>query len=218
MIVKLLHGASALWPLYVPFVQLMYNLKVQDLTGSSPFVLMFGRQMNEMRDYSVEPYQPVNLEEWKEHQEKVVSLVLSSISKRISKKQSAMRKKLDALRKTVTKKEVTPGTIVMIKDPTYLAHPSLRPSTQPEWIGPYTVVRRTLYGPYILRDDTGMIYHRFVNFDQMKIVFSADKIPAEREEEEENTYEVDYVVDHREENGVYKYKVKWKGYDMSEST
>jgi hypothetical protein len=52
----------------------------------------------------------------------------------------------------------------------------------------------------------------------MKIVFSADKIPAEREEEEENTYEVDYVVDHREENGVYKYKVKWKGYDMSEST
>ena len=43
-VVKLLHGAVALWPLYIPFVQLVFNNKVQELTGSTPFSLMFGRR------------------------------------------------------------------------------------------------------------------------------------------------------------------------------
>ena len=58
---KLLHGASALWPLYVPFVQLVYNNKVQELTGSAPFSLMFGRRLNEMNDYSDDKPMPVDL-------------------------------------------------------------------------------------------------------------------------------------------------------------
>ena len=62
---RLLHGTSALWPLYIPFVQLMYNNKVSELTGSTPFSLMFGRQMNELRDYTITPYQPIDMNEWK---------------------------------------------------------------------------------------------------------------------------------------------------------
>jgi hypothetical protein len=61
---RLLHGTSALWPLYIPFVQLMYNNKVSELTGSTPFSLMFGRQMNELCDYSITPYQPIDMNEW----------------------------------------------------------------------------------------------------------------------------------------------------------
>lgn len=217
-IVKLLHGASALWPLYVPFVQLVYNNKVQDLTGSSPFSLMFGRAMNELKDYTTQPHAPVSLSDWKEHQEKIVSLVFPSVSARIAKKQEKMRNKLDALRKKVTSEELSPGTVVMIKDPLYLLHPSTRPTSQPEWIGPYTIVRRTLYGPYLLRDDTGDMYHRQVNLDQMKVLFRADMVPSHRQHDDENTYEVDYVVSHRERDGVYEYKVKWKGYDMSDCT
>jgi hypothetical protein len=96
--------------------------------------------------------------------------------------------------------------------------PGMRPSTEPQWIGPYTIVRRTLYGPYILRDDTGDIYGRQVNIDQMKVVYSATHVPASRQNEEEDTYVVDYIIEHREVDGVFKYKVKWKGYDVKEAT
>ena len=217
-VVKLLHGAAALWPLYLPFVQLVFNNKVQELTGSTPFSLMFGRKLNEMKDYTAEPALPVNMDEWRQHQEKVLSLIFPSVSDRISDKQQAMRSKLDALRKKVTSDELLPGTIVHIKDPTYLLHPSLRPTKEPMWIGPYTIVRRTLYGPYILRDDTGDIYPRQVNFDQMKVLYSPSSIPADHADEQDDTYEVDYIVTHKEVNGQYQYLIKWKGYDKSAAT
>jgi len=218
-IMKLLHGASALWPLYVPFVQLVYNNKVQDLTGSAPFSLMFGRRVNDLMDYSGDAAVPVDLNEWKAHQEKVMSLIFPSISERISEKQAGMRKKLDELRKNIIKNDLLPGTIVMIKDPTYLLKPSVRPSSQPMWIGPYTVVRRTLYGPYILRDDTGDIYPRQVTADQMKVVYSAHEVPKRSEEAENDIYEVDYVIKHREaHDGSMQYLIKWKGFDKAEAT
>jgi transposase InsO family protein len=222
-VVKLLHGASALWPLYIPFVQLAYNNKVRDLTGSSPFSLMFGRQMNELKDYTQQPIMPVNMNEWKEHQDKVMSLIFPAIHQRIKGKQEEMRKKLDKMRKKVIADELVPGTVVMIKDPQYLLHPSVRPSTQPMWIGPYTIVRRTLYGPYILRTDTGELYPRQVNIDQMKIVFSPQHLQTDTEKEKEeegadNTYEVDYIIKHKEDDGVMKYFIKWKGWDVEDST
>lgn len=226
-IVKLLHGASALWPLYVPFVQLMYNIKVQQLTGSSPFSLMFARQLNEMKDYSKLPAQSIDVDAWKEHQEKVVSLILPSISDRIRGRQEAACKKLDALRKKVTADELAPGSVVMIKDPAYLLHPSMRPSTEPEWIGPYTIIRRTRMGPYVLRDDTGEVYGRHVNFDHMKVVYGANKTHAtthntESDDDDDDggqqSYVVDFIVDHKEVDGEFKYKVRWKGYSAKDDT
>ena len=217
-VVKLLHGASVLWHLYVPFVQLCFNNKVQDLTGSTPFSLMFGRRLNEMKDYTSEPHLPVDMHEWQTHQEKVTALILPAVGDRVKGKQEEMRKKMDALRKKITKDDLLPGTIVQIKDPAYLLHPSMRPAKEPIWIGPYTIVRRTLYGPYILRDDTGDIYPRQVNIDQMKVLYSPKQIPADRENEADNTYEVDYIMKHRESDGAFEYLVKWKGYDVKDST
>lgn len=52
VIKKELHGRSVDWPLFVPFAQLAFNHKVTTLTGSSPFVLMFGRALNELKDYT----------------------------------------------------------------------------------------------------------------------------------------------------------------------
>ena len=218
-IMKLLHGASALWPLYVPFVQLAYNNKVQELTGSAPFSLMFGRRLNDLIDYSDDAAVPVDLNEWKSHQEKVMSLIFPSISDRIKDRQAGMRKRLDALRKSIIQNDLLPGTIVMIKDPTYLLKPSVRPSSQPMWIGPYTIVRRTLYGPYIIRDDTGDTYPRQVTADQMKVVYSAHEVPKRNEAEGDPSYEVDYIIKHRETGeGTMEYYIKWKGYDLAEST
>jgi transposase InsO family protein len=219
MIVKLFHGTASMWPLYVPFVQLMYNNKVHELTGATPFSLMFGRVLNEVRDYSMEPYKPVNLNDWKLHQDKIVSLIYPAINERVKGKQEVYRKKVDALRKKIIKDELVPGSLVMIKDPIYLLNPSTRPTAEPLFIGPYSIVRRTLYGPYILRDDTGELYPRQVPIDQMKVLYTPSLIaPEERKGGDTDIYDVDYIMNHKEEDGEYLYHVKWKGYDKKDST
>lgn len=140
---------------------------------------------------------------------------------RVNSKQAQMRKKLDSIRKKLTKDELHPGTVVMIKDPLYLLNPSMRPTTQPMWIGPYTIVRRTLYGPYLLRDDTGIIYQRLVNIDQMKVVYSADKVAPindNNNDDKEEDYVVDFIVKHREIEGRLEYLTRWKGYSAKDDT
>ena len=93
------------------------------------------------------------------------------------------------------------------------------------YIGPYTVVKRTLHGPYLLRDDTGAIYHRHVPIDQMKVVYTNNFIdntqPLYKEnddDDESDVYVVDYIMNHKEEDGQFHYLVKWKGYDEKEAT
>ena len=95
-------------------------------------------------------------------------------------------------------------------------------SQEPTFIGPYTVVRRTLHDPYLLRDHTGAIYPRHVPVDQRKVVFSNDKYThltsMSDEGEVDDVYEVDYIMDHKESEDAFEYLVKWKGYDKSEAT
>jgi hypothetical protein len=211
---KMMYGTSVMWPLYVPFVQFAYNNKIRELTGSSPFALMYGRQPNDIRDYTNEPVRAFDYDDWKQHQERVVSLILPAIDDRILGKQSDIRKKIDKIRKHVVKDELLPGTLVMIKDPLYLLQPHVRPTVEPPFIGPYTVVKRTLHGPYVLRDDTGEVYKRQVPIDQMKILFSANDKQADVEE----AYDIDYIMKHEEVDGEMKYLIKWKGYDVKEAS
>ena len=214
-VVKYLRGAATLWPAFLPYVQLMYNAKVQELTGSSPFSLMFGRKLNDMVDYTKVPAEPVSVDEWKEHQDKVVSLIFSSISKRVDKQYSAKRAALDKLRKHIVKKELPRGTVVMILDPLYIENPQMRPTTSPLYIGPYVVVQRTLHGPYILRDTDGAVYARHVPIDQMKILFIPDKSGKPKLDP---SYVVEKILADRYSDGKQFYKVKWKGYPMSQCT
>jgi len=214
-IVKLLHGATALWPSFLPFVQMMYNTKVQDLTGSSPFSLMFGRKFNDMKDYSKVPAVPLTEEEWKLHQDKVVSLIFPAIAKRVGYRYAQKRKALDKLRKNIIKQELPRGTVVMILDPLHLANPHLRPTTTPLYIGPYTVVKRTLHGPYILRDTDGVPYARHVPIDQMKVLFKPD---SSGKPKLDPSFVIETILDARYADGKQFYKVKWKGYPLSQST
>jgi transposase InsO family protein len=215
-IMKMMRGTTVLWHLYIPFVQYAYNNKVRVLTGTSPFVLMYARTPNEPCDYTETTIrEKYDWEEWKRHQEKVVSLILPAVRERVLSKQHAVRLKLDKLRKSLVRDELLPGTLVLIKDPQYLLNPSLRPSSQPPYIGPYTVVKRTLHGPYLLRDDTGSMYTRQVPVDQLKIIHTPQ---ADDAVDQQDGYEVDYIIEHEETDSGMMYKIKWKGYDVKEAT
>ena len=205
IIKKMLHGTNEYWSLFVPFAQLSYNQKIAELTGSSPFALMFGRTLNEMKDYtqSADHPMPINLDDWRSHQEKIVSLIYPVVSERINKGKDRMIQTLNKHRRMIIPSALPTGSVVMLNDP-------LRANKfEPKYVGPYTIVRRAHNGAYVLRDQTGDIFDRHVPADQLKLLTKA----ARKKDTAQPVYEVERVRDHRGDAGSYQYLVKWKGYD-----
>ena len=208
IIKKLLHGSEKHWPLFVPFAQLSFNRKVTNLTGSSPFSLMFGRAPNEIKDYSHEPATEISLDDWKSHQEKIVSLIYPGIGDRILRSKDKMIQTLNKHRHTLLSEKIPAGATVMLKDPVR------KDKFEPKYIGPYTVVRRSHNGRFVLKDATGDLLDRHVPIDQLKIISRA----ARRKDASGDVFEVKDVIDHRGEPGHYEYLTRWKGYADDEAT
>ena len=219
---KLMQGATCYWHLHIPFVQYAYNNKVQSLTGSTPFSLMFGRAANSPINYEFDEEGMLkDVAEWKRHQEEVFSLIFPAVSTRRGHEQSKSRTRVDQLRRFITDESLPAGTVVMLKDPAYALDPSKRPSTAPPYVGPYVIVRRTAHGPYVVNDDRGIKVDRLVPLDQMKVLYTPDEAPqGASEESAHQSYEVEKILNHatREEDGETLFLVKWKGYPTSESS
>jgi hypothetical protein len=208
VIKKLLHGSNQHWPMFAPFAQLSFNNKIASLTGSSPFSLMFGRALNEMKDYSSDPATVVDLEDWKSHQEKMASIIFPAVSSRTRLNKNKMVQSLNNHRRTLLTNAFPNGAIVMLNDPTRTN------KFEPKYIGPYTVVRRTRSGGYALRDATGDLLDRHIPPDQLKLV-SRKARPIDLKD---NVYEIECIRKHRGRAGAYEYFSKWKGYPESENT
>ena len=173
---KLLEGANRdrYWHLHVPFVQYSYNDKVQDITGATAFSVMLGRLPNDHVSYLKDNFAelPQATDAWHKHQEQLVSLIFPAINVRREDGQDKMRAHMDSTRRHLKETTLPMGTVVMVQDPLYIINPKLRPFSQPKYLGPYTVYRRSPHGPYILKDATGARYCRAVNLDQLKVVYS----------------------------------------------
>ena len=210
IIKKLLHGTSQHWPIFVNFAQLTFNTKVSTLTGSTPFSLMFGRELNALKDYTVTDAEPniISLDDWRNHQEKLVSLIYPALSERIRSGKDKLVQHLNKTRRQLLPTALPAGSTVMLKDP-------LRQNKfEPKYIGPYTISRRARNGGYVLVNATGDLYDRHVPADQLKLVAKSRR----RIDVEQPIYEVHRIIDHRGEPGHYEYLVDWKGYTEEERT
>jgi hypothetical protein len=196
---KLLHGADRHWPLFLDFVQFVYNAKVHSLSGSRPFVLFFNRTPNELRDYTVDPVNPpvITLDEWKQHQEKLLAVIFPALDERIKALSASMRKRLDAHRRVLLER-LPAGTVV------YRLDPLRKDKREARYIGPYTIARVAQNGSYVLRDAEGDIVDHTVPIDQLKIA---------NDDVMDNVYVVEDIMDVRGEDGAHEYLVKWKGYE-----
>jgi transposase InsO family protein len=210
IIKKMLNGTEMHWPLFVDFAQLSFNNKIATLTGSSPFALMFGRPLNELRDYTKdgEPI-TIDLNDWKAHQEKIASLIYPAISERIKSGKSKMLSDLQKHRKLLLPQAIPEKSSVMIKDPVRTT------KFEPKYIGPYEIVRRARNGAYVLKDMTGDLLDRHVPVDQIKIL---QKAKRRKKDEEHPYFEVSRIISHRGEPGAYEYLVQWKGYSDDDNT
>ena len=115
-VMKLLHGATVYWPLWLPFVQLSYNDKLQELTGSTAFSLLFGREANAPAAYHLNPLtdEPADHAAWRAHQQSILSLIFPAIRQRVTERQAKYISKLDDRRAMLIKQELRAGTIVYL--------------------------------------------------------------------------------------------------------
>jgi transposase InsO family protein len=152
IISKMLHGSFAHWPLFLPMVQLSYNARISRITGSSPYVLFYGRPLNEFRDFSKEGAPVVDLNAWQQHQKQMLSVIYPAIALRATRMSDKMREDFAKRRAHVLLPDLIPGTVVTIKDPRFLKG-KVRPTTSPKYTGQkFIVVKRATQGCYILRD------------------------------------------------------------------
>ena len=215
IIKKLLHGSNKHWPMFVPFAQLCFNQKVSSLTKSTPFSLMFGRQFNELKDYTSDvEYEVMDAKRWTTYQHKILSIIYPATSEKIKLSKDKMMQSLNKHRRTLLADGIPPGATVMLADPLYVNDPGKKPKWEPKYIGPYTVIRRSRNGQYVLRDATGDILDRHVPADQLKMVSRR----VRNIDRQKQIYEVDRILDHRGDPSNYEYLVKWKNYDQSLAT
>lgn len=215
IIMKLMHGANLYWPLHLPFVMYCYNSKVQSLTGSTPFSLMYARMSYGAKDYRNDQITalPTDIRDWKKFQDEVVSLIYPAVAKRQGDAQAKYRQRIDSSHRKI-EAPVADETVVMLKDPKYLLNPGMRPSYEPMFVGPYTVVRSGTHGSYVLKDELGVVTTRPVPLDQMKILYGPDNVPEQAAvvDNNDNTYVIKDIISHREMKGALEYLVQWKGY------
>ena len=108
-----------------------------------------------------------------------------------------------------------PGTVVMALDPTRES------KWDPIYEGPFTIVRKTTGGSYILKDSTGDEISRRYSISMLKLV----DVPSGGESEyingdDKQSFEVKEVLRHRKDKSgkSNEYLVRWKGYESEDDS
>lgn len=200
MIHKEIQGLTSLWDDFLPKTQYSYNTRVLGLHGSSPYSLLFARQANDFIDYRQKDLEP---ESSKDREQRLLFLnriVFPTVLEKVKGTNVKRNEQFMKSHKMLTK-EFPGGSYVMIRDELRKA------KSEAKYEGPFLVVRRQASGNYLLKavDGTEYVRHpsvlKLVSPDIVKGLEISDNIYAA----------VDKIVDHREDQGITRYRVRWKG-------
>ena len=208
VIKKLLHGTNKHWDMYVSFAQFTVNIKISSLTGSTPFSLMFHRSPNALEDYSTVDIKDIPLDEWRKHQDQVLSLIYPAISERVAQSKSKMVATLDKIHNQLKEASLPTGSTVMLLDQ------RRTDKFEPKYLGPYQIKRRTRNGTYVLQYPDGDLLDRHIPADQLKLVSKS----VRQIDRSKPAFEVERIREHRGKPGAYEYLVRWKGYGEDDDT
>jgi transposase InsO family protein len=200
---KHLHGANTNWPAFVPWAQSAINNKISELTGSTPFSLMFGRKFNPYKDYSSDaPLDTMNELDWAAQQDRMLSVVYPSIAERVSIQKGKM---VSRLNKTRTPSRLRKGDIVMLRR-TEAETGSPVGKFEPQYTGPYQIANVNRTGAITLVTSTNAPFPRLVRPHQLKFVSHSSK------DFQQETYEIERILGHKGDGDDRTYLVRWKGY------
>lgn len=203
---KMLNGATVDWKRYLASAQYMANLKVASLHHSSPFSLFFARRANELADYRSVENALLSQDQLEGRLKYMTDLVFPSIAGKIDKVQAYWKDQFDSKHNLVN---IPDGSLVM----TVVERKT--GGLQPEYEGPFKVVRRTRGGSYMLLDGDGKLLSRNYSPNQVRLIRAPDVVDLDE------TYEVEKILDYKLDDdnpGKYLYLVKWKHYSDAHNT
>ena len=201
---KWLKGDVSGWEGYGPAVQMSLNDHILSHHNSRPFSLMFGRRLNGFEAYQDGEFSDVMTEEQRAELLKEVrdwgEDIWSIISEKGKEVGEAHANWGNARERSKTQVEgFKEGDLVLKKILNWQSKMGER------WEGLFEVLGRDgEQGGYRLKEMDGRFLNFLVPADQLRRV-------EQVMEEEEVSWEVDKILDHRGEEGQRFYKVKWKG-------
>ena len=201
---KRVKGDYSQWCLYIPSIQSALNTRVNKRHHSTPFSLMFARPSNVLQETTQATSQLMTEEEIIARNETLIDLLYPSLRLATD---AYNKKMIDdfAIKHHIIKDGYPPGAMVM----KYLDEKG----EKEKYEGPYKVLSVTPNKTYVLLDSTGMLYPRNVPPSQLKLINVPDHLM-----EEDNSFEVDFIVKHRGDANNREYYVKWKNYPHSSNT
>ena len=199
---KMIQSNTRDWSVFLPIVQLCLNKQIVNRTLSAPFSLMFARRVNLPDDYANKEKYPIpdaimSNKELEDRIDEMEKLVFPAIEERTKKINEMINKAYNEKHKLVN---IPEGSFVMVR------LPQRSNKLAAIYDGPYTVVRKTQGGSYILKTpETNELLPRNYTPSELKLV-------QIEEEAIEDFYEVEKILDHRGSEGNREFLVKWSNY------
>jgi hypothetical protein len=211
VIKKLLQGSEQHWPLFVPLAQLCVNNKISSLTQSTPFSLMFARELHGFNEFSTEK-EAMSIQQWKDYQKKVMSIIYPAINLRVREVKEKMIESVDQSHRVLPADSFPVDAVVMLKDP------KKQDKREPHYVGPYRILEKDRNGNCVLKEDfqDGATLDRHVPPDQLKLLSTHKTEQPSRADDD--IYIVKKILEHKGNPGDYSYLIHWKGYSIEEST
>jgi len=221
---RVANGEMLDWDKWIQLVALTINRKVTRRTGMSAYEFLFAREMNDFVDYredrSLVSIEDMSPREWREYQEKVISVIYPAIAFRTKEIAQEYIDRLARKRRSVLEHHLDVGTIVMIKVPTYAKTHKVSNKFEARWL-PYKfrIMHVTENGAYTLLNlDTNEMLDRKVTIDQMHRISGSQILGRYQDPYQSDVYEIEEILDDREHKGIVEYKVHWKGWPREEAT
>ncbi|KAK4513869.1 uncharacterized protein ATC70_005875 [Mucor velutinosus] len=209
IVINMLDGCAKNWDLYLDGTDYSLNLHKSRLHGMKPFVVMFARLPNELKDYSdVEmslPEQTLNAKALKDKIKRIDKILVPAIKEQIVESQKADNAYF-MKRHKILKNPFPIGASVMIKNVE-----SKNSKTDPKYEGVFYIHGYTKNGSYILKDETDTFLSRDVPTSHIKLMNENSPPP----EPADKRYEVEAILKHKGKAPNYQYLVTWKDYDCS---
>jgi len=196
MLRKMLAGSMALWDVMLEPVQYFLNSRFNASIHASPFELMFGR--------TPMPTSAMDARSWQDRQDELKTEIYPLLRRQYELLHSRTARQFGK-RNVVREEPLEVGTLVRLKD-------EYRSSKwDPLFVGTYRIKQLMQGGSYLLEDADGSILRRLVDRPQLKVVeeTATSDLPS---------YEVDRILDHRNDVFHREYLVAWKDYPIEEAT
>ncbi|EIE80560.1 hypothetical protein RO3G_05265 [Rhizopus delemar RA 99-880] len=208
ILAKFLEGATEDWHHYIPSVQLMINNKIFTRLQTTPFSLMFARNINDFIEYRDDAGE-LKKKEYLPHDEllKRIDYMSQVVFPAIQDRTDLYTKRQKEKADSKNRQSIFPeGSYVMVRDREQYN------SLSPVYKGPYRVVRQVQGGAYILRDVDETLMSRNYSPEELKLISQDEIIPKDE------LYEIEAIINHRGEPGNREYLVRWKNYSKDDDS